>query len=52
MARTLGELVHIMEPVSDYYREPIPKPPKVKLKINQAPRQSFRQSMRSVNRNR
>lgn len=39
---------------SDYAWEPVPlpKPSKQKLNIKQAPRQSFRQSMRSVNRNR
>lgn len=31
---------------------PLPKPRKEKVYINQAPKQSFRQSMRSVNRNR
>lgn len=32
--------------------DPIPRPAKTRPTINQAPRQSFRQSMRSVNRNR
>lgn len=34
------------------WREPLPRPPKTKLKIHRAPQQSFRSRMRSVNRNR
>lgn len=49
-------IMKTIEPITsgdyDFYREPVPKPPKGKLKIHQAPRQSFRKTMRSVNRNR
>jgi hypothetical protein len=49
------ELFPELEPCQggeEFYKEPLPRPPKTKLRIQQAPRQSFRQSMRSVNRNR
>lgn len=35
-----------------YEPDPLPRPPKTKLRIKEPRRQSFRQSMRSVNRNR
>lgn len=56
MAHDLLMSMNMVQAVPEEYRprdyEPLPKPPQAKLRINQAPKQSFRQSMRSVNRNR
>lgn len=56
-SRLAEAMLHCMvTPVVEDYRprdyEPLPKPSKQKLYIKEPRRQSFRQSMRSVNRNR
>lgn len=47
---------HCLEPEPcdylEFDRPPLPRPPRTKLRIRQVPQQSFRQVMRSVNRNR
>lgn len=57
MVRTEMKRIAVMleaSPVAVVHRdyEPLPRPAKVKSSIKQAPRQSFRKVMRSVNRNR